>query len=183
MAFFGTGLVFQMRDDSPDYPAMLMADYLLGGGFLNGRVPQRLREKEGLSYGAGTFMRVDGHDDRAALMGYAIYAPQNAAKVEKGFFEEVDKAVTGGFTEKELALAKEGLLKEREQSRSEDALLAMELVRQLDLGRTMAFEDQVDEKLKALKVSDVAATLKRYVDAKKFAALKVGDFKQVASPK
>jgi zinc protease len=183
MAFFGTGLVFQMRDDSPDYPAMLMADYLLGGGFLNGRIPQRLREKEGLSYGAGTFMRVDGHDDRAALMGYAIYAPQNAAKVEKGFFEEVDKAVTGGFTEKELALAKEGLLKEREQSRSEDALLAMELVRQLDLGRTMAFEDQVDEKLKALKVSDVAATLKKYVDAKKFAALKVGDFKQVASPK
>lgn len=183
MAFFGAGLTFQMKDDSPDYPAMLMADYMLGGGFLNGRVPQRLREKEGLSYGAGTFMRVDPRDDRAALMGYAIYAPQNVEKVEKGFFEEVDKAVTGGFTDKELALAKEGILKEREQSRSEDMGLAMELVDQLDVGRTMAFEQQVDDKLKALKVSEVGATLKKYVDAKKLAALKVGDFKKVAAPK
>lgn len=183
MAFFGAGLTFPMKDDSPDYPAMLMADYMLGGGFLNGRVPQRLREKEGLSYGAGTFMRVDSRDDRAALMGYAIYAPQNVDKVEKGFFEEVDKAVTGGFTDKELALAKEGLLKEREQGRSEDMGLAMELVDQLDVGRTMAFEQGVDDKLKALKVSDVGATLKKYVDAKKLAALKVGDFKKVAAPK
>ncbi|GMU58821.1 MAG: hypothetical protein AMXMBFR34_05840 [Myxococcaceae bacterium] len=183
MAFFGAGLTFKMKDDSPDYPAMVMADYLLGGGFLAGRVPQRLREKEGLSYGASTFMRVDGRDERAALMGYAIYAPQNVEKVEKGFFEEVDKAVTGGFTEKELALAKEGLLKEREQGRSEDAMLAMDLIDQLDLGRTMAFEGQVDERLKALKVTDVAATLKKYVDAKKLAALKVGDFKKVAPPK
>ncbi|MEW5738780.1 MAG: pitrilysin family protein [Myxococcota bacterium] len=183
MAFFGAGVVFQMKDDHPDYPAMVMADYLLGGGFLAGRVPQRLREKEGLSYGAGTFMRVSGRDDRAALMGYAIYAPQNVEKVEKGFFEEVDKAVTSGFTEKELALAREGLLKEREQSRSEDGMLAMDLIDQLDLGRTMAFEGQVDEKLKALKVTDVGATLKKYVDAKKLAALKVGDFKKVAAPK
>lgn len=183
MAFFGAGLTFQMKDDHPDYPAMMMADYMLGGGFLNGRVPQRLREKEGLSYGAGTFMRVDARDDRAALMGYAIYAPQNVEKVEKGFFEEVDKAVTGGFTDKELALAKEGLLKEREQSRSEDMGLAMELVDQLDVGRSMAFEQQVDDRLKALKVSDVGGTLKKYVDAKKLSALKVGDFKKVAAPK
>ncbi|MEW6430014.1 MAG: pitrilysin family protein [Myxococcota bacterium] len=183
MAFFGAGLTFQMKDDSPDYPAMMMAEYLLGGGFMAGRVPQRLREKEGLSYGAGTVMRVDSRDDRAALMGYAIYAPENVSRVEKGFFEEVDKAVTGGFTEKELALAKEGLLKEREQGRSEDMMLAMELVDQLDAGRTMAFEQQVDDKLKSLKVSEIGEVLKKYVDAKKLAALKVGDFKKIAAPK
>jgi zinc protease len=183
MAFFGAGLTFPMKDDSPEYPAMLMADYLLGGGFLAGRVPQRLREKDGLSYGAGTFLRVDPRDDRAALMGYAIYAPENVTKVERGFLEEVDKAVTFGFTEKELALAKEGLLKEREQGRSEDAGLAMALVEQLDLGRTMAFEQQVDDRLKALKASEVGAVLKRHVDAKRLTTVKAGDFKKVAAPK
>jgi predicted Zn-dependent peptidase len=61
--------------------------------------------------------------------------------------------------------------------------LAMELVDQLDVGRTMAFEQALDDRLKALKASEVGAVLKKYVDVKKFAALKVGDFKKVASPK
>ena len=35
-AFYGVGLDFPLNDADPDFPAMMMADYLLGGGFLNG---------------------------------------------------------------------------------------------------------------------------------------------------
>lgn len=183
MAFYGTGTNFKLKEADPDYPAMMLADFMLGGGFLNGRVPQRLREKEGLSYGAGTFMRAGTHDDFAALLGYAIYAPQNLEKVQKGFTEEVSLAVDKGFTDTELKLAREGLLKQLEQGRSEDASLVMDLVQQLDMDRTTAFDQQVEDKLRALTVADINGTLKKYVDPKKFSIIKVGDFKQAPAPK
>lgn len=183
MAFFGSGTNFKLKESDPDFAAMMLADYMLGGGFLNGRVPQRLREKEGLSYGAGTFLRAGTHDDFAAVLGYAIYAPQNVDKVEKGFAEEVSLAVDKGFTDAELKLAREGLLKQLEQGRAEDQALVQDLVQQLDLGRTMAFDQQLEDKVKSLSVGDVNAALKKYVDPKKFSVLKVGDFKKVVAPK
>ncbi len=183
MAFYGTGQAFPMKDADPDYPAMMLADYMLGGGFLNGRVPQRLREKEGLSYGAGTFMNPGTHDDFAALMGYAIYNPQNVERVTKGFAEEIAKAVEKGFTKDELELAREGLLRQIEQGRSEDDSLMQSLVGQLELNRTQAFDQQVEDKLKSLELAEINATLKKYVDPKKFSVVTVGDFRQAAAPR
>jgi len=183
MAFYGTGVNFKLKESDPDFAAMMIADFMLGGGFLQGRVPQRLREKEGLSYGAGTFMRAGTHDDFAAVLGYAIYAPQNVEKVEKGFTEEIALAVDKGFTEQELKLAREGLLKQLETGRADDASLAADFVQQLDLGRTMAFDQQLEDKLKSLSLADINATLKKYVDAKKLSVVKVGDFKKVVAPK
>ncbi len=183
MAFYGAGTVFKLKQSDPDFAAMTLADYMLGGGFLNGRVPQRLREKEGLSYGAGTFMRAGTHDDFAALLGYAIFAPENVGKVEQGFTEEVALAVEKGFTDEELQRARQGLLKDREQNRAEDDSLVRTLLQQLDLGRTMAFEQALDEQLAKLTAAQINATLKKYVDPRRFSAVKAGDFKPVAAPK
>ncbi len=50
---------FKMDRKNPDYPAFVMANEILGsGGFLSARIPMRLREKEGISYGAGSFIDV-----------------------------------------------------------------------------------------------------------------------------
>lgn len=40
-----------LRDDDPDYPALILGNYILGGGFLNSRLATRIRQKEGISYG------------------------------------------------------------------------------------------------------------------------------------
>ena len=37
-AFFLAGLNLQLRDDDPDYPALVLGNYMLGGGFLNSRL-------------------------------------------------------------------------------------------------------------------------------------------------
>ncbi len=183
MAFYGAALNFKLKDSDPDYPALMMADYMLGGGFLSGRVPKRLREKEGWSYGAGTSLHVDERDDNAFLFGYAIEAPQNTDKVDAAFHDEVKLAVDKGFTEAELKLAKEGLLQQRQQELADDDSLSMNLVNQLDVGRTMDFEQKLDERLKALTVKEVSEALKKYVDPARFTTVKAGDFKKVAAPK
>jgi zinc protease len=182
-AFFGLGTNFPMKDSDPDYPALVMADYMLGGGFLTGRVTQRLREREGLSYGAGTMMDAPPLDDGAVIMGYAIYAPQNVTKVETGFKEEVSRAVDKGFTADELTQARSGLLKEREQARANDQKLARELVKDLFVGRTMEFEQGVDDKLKSLDIAAIGSALKKHLDPAKLVTIKAGDFKKVAAPK
>jgi zinc protease len=178
MAFFGAVTNFQLKDSDPDYPALLMADFLLGGGFLNGRIPQRLREKEGLSYGAGTFAEVASRDDTSVLVGYAIYAPQNVKKIQTGFVEEIVKAINSGFTKAELEQARTSLLKEREQLRAQDEELSVDLTRKLDLDRPMSFEQQVDDRLRTLTQQEVAAALKKYIDPKRLSQLMIGDFKK-----
>ena len=39
-----------LRDDHGDYPALVLAGYMIGGGFLNSRLAARIREQDGLSY-------------------------------------------------------------------------------------------------------------------------------------
>ena len=53
-AFFIAGLNLAVRDDDADYPALVLGNEILGGGFLNSRLATRVRQKEGLSYGIGS---------------------------------------------------------------------------------------------------------------------------------
>ncbi len=183
MASFAAGATLPMRETDPDYPALVLADAMMGGGFLNGRVPQRLREKEGLCYGAGTYFRAGTFEDNGAFFGYASSAPENTAKVEQGFREELELAAAKGFTDAELTLARKGLLQQREQGRASDEAVAAELAEQLETGRTFAFEQQLDDRLGALSSKEVSAAFQKHIDAKTFTVVKVGDFKKVSGPK
>lgn len=61
---------FKMNRESADYAAMLMANEMLGsGGFLSARIPMRLREKEGISYGAGSYVSIPNDSKMMLLLG------------------------------------------------------------------------------------------------------------------
>jgi predicted Zn-dependent peptidase len=47
---------FAMRDDHEDYPALKLANYMFGEN-MNSRLMNRIREKEGISYGGRVFFR------------------------------------------------------------------------------------------------------------------------------
>ena len=53
-AFFMAALTTKMSDDDPDYAAMTLANYILGGSQGGNRLFKRIRDKEGLSYGVGS---------------------------------------------------------------------------------------------------------------------------------
>src|ERR1019366_5149011 len=126
-ALFLAGQNLAIRDDDPDYPALVVGNYILGGGTLYSRLGNRIRQKEGLSYGVSSFVNASSLDKAGSFTTYAIYAPQNAQKLEIAFKEEVDKAIREGFTPEEVAEAKKGLLEERKLARAEDRGLARTL--------------------------------------------------------
>ncbi len=45
-------LSLPMKDNDPDYPALVVGNFILGGGGLSSRIADRLRQKGGLSYTA-----------------------------------------------------------------------------------------------------------------------------------
>jgi zinc protease len=168
----------EMRDDDADFPALYVADYILGGGAgFDSRLMARIRQKEGLSYGVGSELSVGSEDRAGAWSGYAIAAPKNMAKVETGFREEVARAIKDGFTDAEVANAKSGILQTRAQTRAQDGALAAGWVNNLYLGRTFTWSAEFEEKLKALTTAQVNAALRKYIDPSKLTIVKAGDFK------
>ncbi len=177
MAMFFAGMPMKMRDDNPDYAALTMGNYILGGGFLNSRLAVRIRQKEGLSYGVGSFLQASPLDENATFGSYAIYNPDNKAKLETVWKEEIARIVNEGITEEELKDAKSGLLQSRATSRAQDAALVGALNNNLFVGRNMAFSKKVDEQIEKLTVADVNAALKKHINADKIVVVKAGDFK------
>jgi len=81
-AVLRAGLDVRMRDDHPDYPAVTLANYLLGGPS-TARVPVRVREKEGLSYSTYTTFSSSPFDESAEFRVASIFAPQNRERVAR----------------------------------------------------------------------------------------------------
>ncbi len=114
------GVNLPLRDDDPDYPALVLANYMLGGGFLNSRLATRIRQKEGISYGVSSFLQADPLDKVGSFGAFAIYNPQNSARLLAAWREELERMLQQGFTEAELKDARAGWLQGRGVSRSQD---------------------------------------------------------------
>lgn len=182
-AVFRAQMLIEMRDDDPDYPALVLANYMFGGAGLNARVGKRIRGKEGLSYGAGTSLSVSELDRRGVFSAQATAAPQNIAKLEAIFFEEVELARKNGFTAEELKVAKSGLLTSRRQSRSSDSFVANSWVDRMYLERNFLEAAEFDAKYEAMTLEKVNAAFRKYIDPKKLVVVKAGDFAKFAAAK
>jgi zinc protease len=181
-AFFLAGFNLQLRDDSPDYPALVLGNYILGGGFLSSRLASRIRQKEGLSYGVGSGINVSALDQFGRFTANAIYAPQNVDKLEAAFKDEIARMLKDGFTAEEVAAAKTGWLQSRQVSRAQDNELAGRMNNYLFLGRTLQWDAQLEEKIKALTPEQINAAMRKYIDPSKITIIKAGDFKTAAGP-
>ena len=126
-AVYRAGLNLKLRDDHPDFPALVLGNYLLGGTS-DARLPRRIREKEGLSYSVGSWLNASALDEAGEFGVYAIYAPQNRARLEQAVREEVARALSDGFTKSEFENARKGLLEARKVARNSDSGLASRLL-------------------------------------------------------
>ena len=168
--------VLQMRDDHPDYPALVLANYMLGGGFLNSRLATRIRQQDGLSYGVGSQFFAGSLDEIGQFQGYAIFAPENADKVVAAFKEELARALADGFTEEEVEAAKRGYLDRAQNGRASDSAVAGLLLNNLFLDRTMDFVAQQEAAIAALTTQDILAAMRRHLDVEKMSIFRGGDF-------
>ena len=174
-AVLRAGLNLRLRDDHPDFPALVLGNHLLGGTS-SARLPARIREKEGLSYSTYTWFSASPLDEVAELQVSAIFAPQNKERVEQAVREELARALREGFGAEEVAAAKKSLLEARRLARTRDETLNARLAQYLFLGRTFAWDIDFERRIAALTPGEVRDALRRHLDLARLAVTMAGDF-------
>ena len=173
-----------LRYGDDDYLALSVANRVFGGDSMTSRLGNRIRQKEGLSYGVGSQVNaddsIDGTDDDGSFVIQAIAAPQNMERVDAAVREELARLLADGITAEELRDAVSGLLTELEQGRASDGRLAGILQDQLFHGRTMQFTAAREAQYRALTVDQVNAAIRRHLDPARLSVFVSGDFDAAA---
>jgi zinc protease len=180
-AFFVAAYNFEFRDDHADYPALVLGNYMLGGGFLNSRLATRIRQKDGLSYGVGSQFNAGALDPVGSFFAYAIYAPSNVQKLEAAFMEEINKVINEGFTAEEVSAAKSGWSQSRTVNRAQDAGLAGALNGYLFINRNLLWDEEFEKKVMAVTPEQINAAMKKHLTPDKINIIKAGDFAKIKS--
>ncbi len=178
MAMIAAGGRLEMRDDDPEYPAMHIANYVLGAS-AKSRLLERLRQKEGLSYGTGSMFNADSLDRDAFIGGMAICAPENAAKAAASLKDEFEKIARDGIPKEELESAKKSFALGTQTMLAEDSTVAAFINRGLYLGRTLEYHKNLWKKIDDLTPDQVGATLKKNVKVDRMVRVTAGDKKKM----
>jgi zinc protease len=105
----------------PDHAALELLGVVLGAGAgLTGRIPERLREREGLGYVAQAAAVSGASSEPGRLVVYVATSPATLERAEAAAREELDRLLAEGVGEQELAEARAYLLG-REPFRRETA--------------------------------------------------------------
>jgi zinc protease len=175
-AMFLAGIPMPIGDSHPDYVPLVMGNYMLGGGFLNSRLATRIRQKDGLSYAVGSQFSASSQDESGAFITYAMYAPENAAKLEVAFEEELNRVRNEGFTAEELNAARDGYLQGLQVGRAKDNELSGKLNNYLYINRTMDYDSKMEDEIKNLTAEQINTAFRKYIDPAKTIKVKAGDF-------
>ena len=174
MAFVAAGQSLPMRDDDPAYPALYFFNYLLWGS-TNSRIFLRLRQKEGISYGAFSQLMAHPIDPSAFFFVGALAAPVNMDRAMSGVVEETMGMVKVAVSDKELADAKNSYAKTWEGHIADDDFVVGELAQGLFLDRSFAYWKDLNGKIQALTPAEISAAAKRFIDPTKLSKVRAGD--------
>jgi zinc protease len=176
-AFYTANLALKLQDTDPDYPALYLANFLLGSSETS-RLWMRVREKEGLSYNVRSRLSVSPFEPSASWGVYAIFAPENRTKVQDAIRQELDRLVKDGFEATEVKDGIIALTNYRKLSRAHQGSLASAWVSYLETERSFAWVADLDKKIAALTPEQLNAAIRKYLQPTQFSSVAAGDFEK-----
>jgi len=131
-----------------------------------------------LSYSTYSGFSASQLDALGSFRVAAIFAPQNRQRVEQALREELSRAVRDGFAADEVEAGKKAILEARRLQRAQDRSLVSRLALYAYVGRTFAWDIDLERKIARLTPAEVGAALRKYIDPAKLALVTAGDFKK-----
>jgi predicted Zn-dependent peptidase len=166
------------RRNTPDYPALLVMNAILGGQFVS-RINLRLREEKGYTYGART-----GFDWRRGVSPFSLQASVHTAATADAIRDslaEID-GIRGARppSESEMLLAKASLTRgyPRNFETTQQVARSVAQLALYDLPDTY-FEEFIP-RVNAIGPADVTRAAERHIDAARASTLIVGDHSAIA---
>lgn len=161
MAIIAEAFNFPMRDDHPDYVPLKMANYMFGE-HMNSRLMNRIREREGISYGAGSSIEISRHEEHASLNIYAMAAPESISRARRAIEEEWSRLLSQGIEEKELETAKVSMWLSFQNVLGNDGYLVHALARDLEIGRDFWWRKQLYERVKNITCKEINHAMQQW---------------------
>ena len=88
--------------------------------------------------------------------------------------------IRDGYTDQEIATAKDSWLQARQVGRSQDGALTGALLNHTHNSRTMAWDAELESKVRALTPEQIRAAMQKYLDPAKMTYMRGGDFTKAA---
>ena len=174
---------FPLRESDRDFQALRLGLQIFGGsGGGSGWLWDRIREKEGLSYGVGAGVNGGQFNANAKWFFYAISAPQNASRVRGALGQELARARRDGFMADELERAKSAIISSSRLGRAQDGALAGLLVVIVERGLTPKYLADLDALRAQITLDEVNAAFRKYVVPDRMAFAVGGDLAGVKVP-
>ena len=148
----------------PDFDALSLAAIVLGAGSgLTGRIPERIREREGLAYTASADLVAGAGLDPGRLVVYVGTSPDTLEQAERSAREELARFADQGLSEAEFADARAYLVGRAPFRRETARQIADLMVRAEHLRLPLDRPGWREERLAALTRDQVAAAVRRHV--------------------
>ena len=173
-------IALDMSEDDPQYPALALAVRLFGGDS-GSRVSKRLRERDGLTYGAYASLSADRKVRHAAISVRVIHAAADLPRIEAALQEEMARVRSEGFTLEELDALRQSWAQRRALLLGDESNVASILASNLYWDDTMKRWVDFDEKIRTTTLEEVNAAFRNYVRPDQTLVLGAGEYGRAAN--
>lgn len=170
-----------LRYNEPDALALRVGTAILGSGF-TGRLMANVRDKEGLTYGIGSYVADDTFVDGSWRIA-ANFAPQLLDKGLDSTKRQLIAWYRDGVTDAELAQRKTDLAGSYKVGLSTTGGMAGTILTTLNRDLDLAFIDEYPGRVAALTKEQVNGAIKKHLDPEKMVLIKAGTVTGATPPK
>ncbi|WP_323016635.1 pitrilysin family protein [Castellaniella sp.] len=167
-------LPLKLQDTDPRWPALTLANYLLGGSE-DSRLWQAIRVKGGLSYTVGSHLQASSWEPAGNWMLFATMASQNAGVLQDAMRKTLDSTLKTGFTQAEVDQGVKSQINYLKLGRSDDSWLAGHWLDYLDTDRSFAWQQRLIEQWQALTAEQVNTAMRELLKPEDFSIAVAAD--------
>jgi zinc protease len=162
-----------LTQDDPDYPAVDLMNYTLGGGSFSSRITQVVRNDNGLAYSASSSVGADVHYP-GAFAGFTQTKNSTVVFATQLIVNEIERMYGGDITEKDLRFAKSARLNAFPSMFSTVFGNVTSFARLELEGRPRDFYETYLDRYQKVTLADVKRVAKKYLQPDKMVVLITG---------
>jgi len=162
----------------PEFAARSVADFIFGGDFYS-RLNERLRVKEGLTYGSFAWFS-NGRAAGPFCINIQVN-PENIAPAVKDTLEEVQRIYDGGITDDELTLSKDYLTGNFPVRLATNGAVAGAIADALYLDRGVSYIQHYQQMIQAVTKEQVEGAVRQFIDPAPLGLVVAGSLPETAA--
>lgn len=162
-AFVVLGQNLQLSQNDPDYAAVQLFQFMLGG-HENARLNTRLREQAGIAYSVESLVQCGLNDRSGVFLVFFTAAPANARPGLQLLERELAEFLRTGPIPAELQGAQRTYRQHLEAALADDAVVAGQLAGLLLRDLSLRFQQEHLQRVLALTPAELVAAARRHID-------------------